>query len=89
MRYTCSLDVAEEYPTGLTERSVGLLLGVTEKAARDDIDRAMDRWRLGLACDACEAPAGEPCDVPGGLHAARGRAGIAAVLGEARREREG
>jgi hypothetical protein len=42
MRYSCVLDIADEYPDGLTERSVGLLLGVTESAARADIARAVD-----------------------------------------------
>lgn len=49
MRYSCALDVADEYPDGVTERSVGLVLGVTEKAAHADIARAKERLRDGLA----------------------------------------
>jgi hypothetical protein len=48
MRYTCALDVADEYPDGITERGVGLMLGVTEKAAHADIARAKERLRAGL-----------------------------------------
>jgi hypothetical protein len=48
MRYSCALDVADENPDGLTERSVGLVLGVTEKAAHADIARAGERLRAGL-----------------------------------------
>ena len=47
MRYTCALDVVEEYPDGLTERCVGLVLGVTEKAAHADVERARERLRTG------------------------------------------
>jgi hypothetical protein len=32
MIHTCSLDVADAYPDGLSESSVALLLGVTEQA---------------------------------------------------------
>jgi hypothetical protein len=49
MRYTCALDVAEEFPDGITERSVGLVLGISEKATRADIERAKERLRAGLA----------------------------------------
>jgi hypothetical protein len=49
MRYTCALDIADEYPDGITERSVGLVFGVSEKAARADIERAGDLLRAGLA----------------------------------------
>jgi hypothetical protein len=45
MRYTCALDIADEYPDGLTERSVGLVLGVSERAARTDIERAGEQLR--------------------------------------------
>jgi hypothetical protein len=48
MRYTCALDVADEYPDGLTERSVGLVLGVTENAAHADLERASEGLRLGM-----------------------------------------
>jgi hypothetical protein len=49
MRHTCALDVADEYPDGLTERSVGLVLGVTEKAAHADINRGRDELAAALA----------------------------------------
>lgn len=49
MRYTCALDIANEYPDGITERGVGLVLGVSGKAARADIERAGERLRARLA----------------------------------------
>jgi hypothetical protein len=48
MRYTCALDVAEEFPDGITDRGVGLVLGVGERAARADIERAGEQLRAGL-----------------------------------------
>ena len=48
MRYPCALDIADEYPDGLTERSVGLVLGVSEKAARTDFTRAGGKLRAVL-----------------------------------------
>ena len=48
MRYTCALDIADKYPDGLTERSVGLVLGVSEKAAHADVARAGGRLRAAL-----------------------------------------
>jgi hypothetical protein len=45
MRYTCALDIARDYPDGLTEQSVGLVLGVTEKAAHADLQRAAKRMQ--------------------------------------------
>jgi hypothetical protein len=48
MRYTCALDIADEYPDGVTERSVGAVLGVSEKAAHADLQRATDRLRSGM-----------------------------------------
>jgi hypothetical protein len=50
MRYTCALDIADEFPDGITERGVGLVLGVSERAARVDIARATKTLRnLGFA----------------------------------------
>jgi DNA-directed RNA polymerase specialized sigma24 family protein len=49
MRYSCALDVAEEYPDGITERSVGAVLGVSEKAAHADLRRATERLRDRMA----------------------------------------
>lgn len=45
MRYTCALDIADEYPDGITERGVGFVLGMGERAARADIDRAGEQLR--------------------------------------------
>jgi hypothetical protein len=45
MRYTCALDIADEYPDGITERSVGLVLGLGERAAHADVQRATERLR--------------------------------------------
>jgi hypothetical protein len=52
MRYTCALDIADEYPDGLTERSVGLVLGVSETAAGADLQRARGVLLAGLAAAA-------------------------------------
>jgi hypothetical protein len=49
MRYTCALDIADEYPDGITELSVGLVLGVSEKAAHGDIVRVGGKLRAELA----------------------------------------
>ena len=51
MAYSCALDVADEYPDGVTEGSVGLVLGVTEKAAHTDIARAKERHRVGMSAE--------------------------------------
>jgi hypothetical protein len=48
MRYTCALDIANEYPDGITERGVGLVLGVSERAARADLAHAGERLRAEL-----------------------------------------
>jgi hypothetical protein len=80
MRYTCALDIADEYPDGITERGVGLVLGLGERAAHEDLDQAMHRWRMRIPCEECGAAAGTPCDTPGGLHPTRGRDELAAVL---------
>jgi hypothetical protein len=45
MKYTCALDVANEYPDGITDCGVGLVLGVSERGARMDIERAGERLR--------------------------------------------
>jgi hypothetical protein len=81
MRYTCALDIPEEYPDGITDCGVGLALGVSERAAHAGVHRAMSRWRIGIACDECGAEAGAPCDTPDGMCPTRGRKEIAAVLG--------
>lgn len=48
MRYTCALDIVDEYPDGITERGVGLVLGVSEKAARADLAHSREELREGL-----------------------------------------
>lgn len=48
MRYTCSLDVARDYPDGLTEKSVGLLLGVTHQAIHSEERIALIKFRAGM-----------------------------------------
>jgi hypothetical protein len=48
MMYTCSLDVARDYPDGLAESSVALLLGVTEQAINAETQSALRRLRAGL-----------------------------------------
>ena len=57
MRSTCALDIVDEHPDGITERGVGLVLGVSERAARADVARAGEQLRaeladFGLDCDA-------------------------------------
>jgi hypothetical protein len=48
----------DEYPDGITERGVGLVLGVGERAARTDITRAGEKLRAELAELADEVDAG-------------------------------
>jgi hypothetical protein len=48
MMYTCSLDVAKDYPDGLSESSVAFLLGVTEQAINADTRTALIKFRAGL-----------------------------------------
>lgn len=36
MRYSCALDVVDDFPDGLTPRQVGLLLGVTRQAIEQE-----------------------------------------------------
>jgi hypothetical protein len=85
MMHTCSLDVVDDYPDGLAERSVAFLLGVTEKAIRAELESALLGWRAAMPCDDCGVLAGQPCrTVDGrpieGLHVRRGRAEIDAML---------
>jgi hypothetical protein len=51
MRYTCALDIADEYPDGITDRGVGLVLGVSERAAHADIAWAKEELRDRLVID--------------------------------------
>lgn len=39
MRYTCSLDVAEDFPDGIDYPSIGALVGVTDKAIEQEIKK--------------------------------------------------
>jgi hypothetical protein len=48
MMHTCSLDVARDYPDGLSESSVALLLGVTEQAINAETRAALIKFRAGL-----------------------------------------
>ena len=48
MLYTCSLDVARDYPDGLSESSVAFLLGVTEQAINAETRTALIKFRSGL-----------------------------------------
>lgn len=48
MMYTCSLDVVRDYPEGLSESSVALLLGVTEQAINQESRAALMKVRAGL-----------------------------------------
>jgi hypothetical protein len=49
MMYTCSLDVARDYPDGLSESSVAFLLGVTEQAVNQETKAALIKFRAALA----------------------------------------
>lgn len=48
MMHTCSLDVVDGYPDGLSESSVALLLGVTEQAINAETRNALRKLKAGL-----------------------------------------
>lgn len=48
LMYTCSLDVIDDYPDGLSEGSVALLLGVSHQAINAETRTAMIKFRAGL-----------------------------------------
>jgi hypothetical protein len=48
MMHTCSLDVVDGYPDGLSESSVALLMGVTEQAINAETRTALIKFRAGL-----------------------------------------
>jgi hypothetical protein len=48
MMYTCGLDVARDYPDGLSESSVAFLLGITEQAVNAETRAALNRFRAEL-----------------------------------------
>jgi hypothetical protein len=45
MMYTCSLDVVHDYPDGLSEGSVALLLGVSHQAINAETQSALEKFR--------------------------------------------
>ncbi len=48
MMYTCALDVVRDYPDGLAESSVAMLLGVTEQAINQETKIALRKIKSGL-----------------------------------------
>jgi hypothetical protein len=46
--YTCTLDVTRDYPDGLAESSVALLLGVTEHAINAEAKAALVKFKAGM-----------------------------------------
>lgn len=48
MMYTCSLDVARDYPDGIAENSVAYLLGVSHQAVSAETKAALIKFRAGL-----------------------------------------
>lgn len=48
MMHTCSLDVVDGYPDGLSESSVALLLGVTEQAINAETKSTLRKLKAGL-----------------------------------------
>lgn len=48
MPYTCSLDVARDYPDGIAENSVAYLLGVSHQAVSAETKAALIKFRAGL-----------------------------------------
>ncbi|MBC7974964.1 MAG: hypothetical protein H7138_08255 [Myxococcales bacterium] len=48
MMHTCSLDVVDAYPDGLSEGSAALLLGVTEQAINAETKAALVKLRRRL-----------------------------------------
>lgn len=92
MAYTCSLDVARDYPAedgGLPEVSVAQLLGVSPQAINAELKEALAKLRVALPCDECGAADGEPCETLRGHaldepHRGRGRDEIGELLGAVR-----
>lgn len=79
MRHTCALDVADEYLDGVTERSIGLVLGVSEKAAHADITRATERLRVKVRDLEPRAPRPRDPEAPAGPGVVRRSPGGAAL----------
>ena len=48
MIHTCSLDVVNDYPDGLSESSVALLLGVTEQAINAETRAALEKLKTRM-----------------------------------------
>lgn len=49
MRYTCALDVAEQYPDELTEASIRLVLGVSEQAIGAELKGLTSRLKVPMS----------------------------------------
>lgn len=58
MLYTCSLDVADDYPDGIAESSVAVLLGVTEHAINAEAKAALAKFKAGMLADEREGDRG-------------------------------
>ena len=48
MMHTCSLDVTDQYPDGISEGAVALLLGVTRQAIQQETQIALRKFREGM-----------------------------------------
>lgn len=48
MMYTCALDVARDYPDGISEGSVTMLLGVSDQAINAETQNALAKFKAGL-----------------------------------------
>lgn len=57
--YTCSLDVARDYPDGIAERSVAFLLGVTEHAINAEAKAALIKFRARMLASEGDTPTDE------------------------------
>ncbi|MGN6107941.1 MAG: hypothetical protein ACTHU0_22725 [Kofleriaceae bacterium] len=46
MRYTCALDVVDDYPDGIFPSAIGMLLGISEQAVEQDLGKDSVRQSL-------------------------------------------
>lgn len=51
LRYSCALDVIDDYPQGIPDSALGELLGVTRQASHALTARGLVRLRAGLDLD--------------------------------------